>query len=548
MRARALVAVLLIVLGAFPALPLVQAAPPAVVPVDLGYAPSTLFPAAGGTPVYTAGDQVWAMSRFNATVQVSVFPETVFAGPNPASYSKSLEPGVPARLVTVNSTDPQGLWVLEVVNSTFPPAGFVVSDAAAAPSGFALSAYGLSQGRLRLNFTTSPGLLMYGASACVVGGEGASVARIPVPAGVGSGYVNVSRSYDSLQAVPSGAGNYSLSVQLYRPVSFLLPGSASTLVSRLVQVGGTDAVPVSGGTTVTLSLRHGAPLRPGVYQVRAIFEGAAGVFLSPSDVILTAGGGWVWVGGCASYAVYSNDFEVSPPLGPDPGTWPRAAWLTYEAGGVQGVAYLPLKVNLSAVDFVGEPWGVSLSAYTLGVNSTSGVQAYEAGNGTIFAVLDAPAGELGYELGLGGHRFFAGTAGPLTPFAVKEIDLNVSKLVVQYQVAGSAFAGGTVRVSDSTGPLEKGATGSSGEATFYLPSGRYNVTATGGNSTASGSIGLTAGQSQRLVLGAANGNAPEEAVLVALGLAAAVGAVANVALWMKRRERPGRQGDGPSQK
>ena len=530
-------------LSAFPLQPLTPGASAGVVPIDLGYGPSTLFPAQEGTPIFTAGDQVWAMSRFNATVQITLSPLTIFGGPNSTAYSKVLEPRVPSRLLTINSTDFQGLWALEAVNSTFPPATFVVSDAASEPANFTLSAFHLKQGHLNLSFATSPGIQMYGASVCLVAGADPSAAQVPVPPGIGAGYVNISMSHDSLQALPSpGSANYSLSVELYHSISFLLPGSASTLVSRMVQVAATDSGLVSGGGPVTLSLRHDAQLWPGTYQVRAFFEGTGGVFLSTADVIVTGGGGWVWLGACSNFPVYSSSFAVSALLGHDPGSWPRSAWLTYEASGLQGLAYLPLKVNLSAVGFVGMPWGVRLSSYNIRVSTTSGVLAYDVSNGTIFALLDSPAGQIGYEAGLGSHYFFSGTVGPLASFAVRQVALNVSKLVVQYLVAGSGFPGGRVGVSDSTGSLANATTGPSGEATFYLPPGGYNVTAAGGNSSATATAVLTAGRSQQLVLGGANGAGWQTGVLEGLGFAAVIGALANIAIWVRRRDQTPGQG------
>ncbi|MDG7006996.1 MAG: hypothetical protein JRN06_01985 [Nitrososphaerota archaeon] len=549
MKARALGALLLIALSAFPLQPLTPGASAGVVPIDLGYGSSILFPVKGGTPAFTAGDQVWAMSHFNTTVQVTLSPLANFGGPNSTTYSEVLEPGVPSRLLTINSTDFQGLWTLEAVNSTFPPALFIVSDAASEPANFTLSAFHLKQGHLDLGFATSPDIQMYGASACLVAGADPSVAQIPLPSGIGAGYVNISMNHDSLQALPSPlSANYSLSVELYRSVSFLLPGSASTLVSRAVQVAATDSGLVSDGEPVALSLRHDAQLWPGTYQVRTFFEGAGGVFLSTADVIVTGSGGWVWRGACSTYPVYSNNFAISVRLGYDPGSWPRSAWLTYEASGLQGLAYLPLKVNLSAVGFVGMPWGVRLSSYNIRVSSTTGVLEYDVSNGTIFALLDAPAGQIGYEAGLGSHYFFSGTAGPLASFAVRQVALNVSKLVVQYLVAGSGFAGGRVGVSDSTGLLENATTGPSGEATFYLPPGGYNVTAAGGNSSATATTILAPGRSQQLVLGATNGAGSQTIVLEGLGLAAVVGALANVAIWVRRRERTPGQGRRFSQK
>ena len=418
----------------------------------------------------------------------------------------------------------------------------VVSGGGELPADLSLSGFRLKGGSLGLNFTTAPGLRMYDASAGVLGGADPSVARVTVPQGLGGGYLNVTRSLDSLDAVPpAGTLNYSLSFDLYRSFSFLLPNSTSTLVSRATQVAASEPELASGGRALSFVLRHDVPLWPGVYQVRAFFDGQGGVSLSTTGVIVTGDGGWVWLGACRTYPVYSNDFGVSVPLGSDPSSWPRSVWLTYSELGVQGVATAPLRVNLSAVTFVGMPWKVVLSGYRIGVDSTSGVQSYGIGNGTVFAALDARSAQLGYTLGLEKRSCFEGTT-EVAPFTSYTVALNVSRLAVEYVAGGGGYAGGAVTVSDSAGAEANGTTDSGGVATFYLPTGTYNVTARGGGGSAEASVQATAGQSEQLVLGGNEAGAPS-AVLAALLSAGAVGVAANVGLWIRRRGRAGRQGE-----
>jgi hypothetical protein len=98
---------------------------------------------------------------------------------------------------------------------------------------------------------------------------------------------------------------------------------------------------------------------------------------------------------------------------------------------------------------------------------------------------------------------------------------------------------------DPAGVLATGKTDTSGFATFYLPTGRFNLTASDGNSTAFGSVIVSAGQSQEVVLGASRG---EPWGAIGLYSAAAIGVAANVAMWLRGRERrPPGQATSPSQ-
>jgi len=549
-KSRAVLVLFLIVFGAFSFLaPGTSAALPAL-PLDIGYSPSELFPVSGGTPVYTAGDQLWARSHSNSTIQVTLTP--LLAVPTPApTYARSLGPGVPVRILTFNSTDAQGLWSLRGGNLSYQGVLFIVNDATARPANLTLSSYRLVRSSLDLNFTSSPFPQMYDAKACVLGGSDDSTARVSLPSTIGTGYVNMSSSGYALQVLASGprAVNYTFSVELYRSFSFLVPNSTSALVSRMSRVATTGSEPLSGGEQISLTLQPDIPLAPGTYEVRAFFEGANGASLSATDVLIAGSGGWTWLGGCRTYPVYSNDFTLAVPLGSDPATWPTSLWLSYRLFGEEGLAYVPLGLRLAAIDFIGAPWGVKLPNYRISVVYTAGVQQYAVSNGTLYAVLDGPSAQAGYRAGLGNHFFFTGAASSIAPFTVSTVSLDVSRLVVRYLVGGAGYGGGVVSVSDSTGRLAKGTTDSSGLATFYLPTGRYNVTASGGNSTSSGFVSVVAGQSQELVLGAGGGSGAEPMLLLGLYVAAIIGVVANVAAWLRGRGRgPVGQRTSPSQK
>ena len=546
MRSSLLGILMIIILGATPAFaPQAGAASPGPL-LYMGYGPAALFPVSQGTPVYTAGDQLWLMSNYGSTLTVTV-GELAGQANGSVLLVREVAPGVPTQVMMFNGSTPQGLWELRSANQTFPPTAFMVSDAENAPATLSLSAYTLSKGALLMNFTTSSTTHMYDENVCVLGGGDPSAARIAIPAKVGSGYVNLARDGDSLEASLNGtlAASSSLAVELHRAFSFLSPNSSSIFLSREVRVATTASVLFTGGTT-PLSLVHDLPLAPGTYQVRAFFEGSAGLFLSTTSVLVT-GASWIWLGSCRSFPAYSNTFGYTDRLGP-PSSWPRSVWLTYGALGEEGVANLTLGIRVSEVTFVGAPWGAKLSNYTFLVRSSSGVEQTGVGNGSIFAVLGANSGQISYTAGLGGRPWFNGTTGPLFPFATTTVSLNVSRVQVTYLVGGSPYHGGRVQVADSSGNIGSATTDSQGTATFYLPTGSYGVTAAGGNSSASGSVNAVVGQTEVLVLGGGTGAGLESSLLIALLAAGGVGAVANVVLWVRTRRDRGHPAAKPSQK
>lgn len=547
MSVRALAVVALFVIGAFPTFGHGASAAGGALPLDMGYSPTLLFPSSWGTPVYAAGDQLWIRSHYNATVQVRAVAVSIQSnGSSATAFARYAEPGTPVRVLTFNATDPQGFWTIEVVNASAPGLLFVLNSAARSAN-LSLSGYGLGRGTLDMNLTLNPQLQIYGARACVLGEDDGSTARVAVPSGIGAGYLNVSRNGGALTVEPVGTNgeNFSLSVELYRSFSFLVPNSSSVVVSRATRVAATGSELVPAGRSLALQVQSDVPLGPGTYQVRAFFEGPAGVFLSSTEVLLTGGSSWLWTGACRTYPVFSGQFALSAPLGAGPSSWPRSVWLAYYNFGEEGVAGVTLGVNISAVNFVGAPWGVKLSNYSISADPKSGALEVASVNGTVYAVVSGESALIGYRVGLAGRTLFSGTAGPLLPFTSTDVNLSVSKLVVKYLVGGAGYEGGTVRVSDKTGVLASASTDSSGQAIFYIPTGSYNVTATGGNGTASGRVDAVAGQSEELVLGETGGSGLEPLLIASLAVAGVVGAVANVSLWARGRRTQSRS---PSQK
>jgi len=503
---------------------------------DLGYGPSTLFPTSQGTPVFSAGDQVWVRLHYNSDLVLiasTPFPSNTlyFLGP--------VGPENPKRLLLINDTDPQGVWSLRVANSSVPPVLFFVSDAASAPSNLKLAEAHLNGGVLDMNFTTSPSPQIQDAQACTLGSQDPSAVVVPVPATVGGGTVVLAMNGSRIDATTSGpgTGNFTLQVDLYYSYAFLAPNSTSIILFRSARAATTGAVLITRqNPSASLLLQTDGKLKRGTYELRLFFGGLLGISLETSEVLVPGANSWVWLGTCQNTQAYSNNFSIAAPLGADPTTWPRTVWLTYTAFGQQGFANLSLGVNLAALRFVGTPWGVPLSSYEIKAVTSTGTQEVDVQNGTMFMIISSPSASVNYTVGLGGQTFFRGTAGPIDSFTSTVIPFNVSELAVTYYVGGQAHEGGTVSVSNSAGELISAETNKNGQALFYLPAGVYNVTAVGGNSTASLSVTLPFAQKLPLDLGLQPSTGTGDTTLVwALGAIAAVGVVVNTIVFLRRR-------------
>lgn len=517
--------------------PLAKAQVVVLAPLDLGYGPSALFPAAQGTPVFSAGDQLWVDSHYNATLTIAVY----YILSNSTYFLGTVKPETPTMLLLVNTTYPQGMWALRTMNSSLSPILFLVSDGASAPVNLTLASARLNGGALAMNFTTSTNVQLQDEQACIIGYQNSSAAVVPVPPAAGGGTVDLLMNRNAIDATANGpgTGNFTLQVDLYYSYAFLAPNSTSIVLSRSARAATTDAVLITkSNPSASLLLQGDGRLRAGRYELRLFFEGPQGLSLATTNVLITGPDSWVWLGDCTNSQVYTNNFSIVAPLGTDPSSWPRALWLTYSAFGEPGFSNLSLGVDIAALTFMGSPWEIPLSAYEINAIASTGTQDTEAQNGTMFMILTSRQASANYTVGLSGQTFFSGEAGSIEPFASAVIPFNVSELAVTYFVGGSPYQGGNVSVSDSAGELINAATNRNGEAIFYLPAGVYNVTAAGGNSTAGLSVTLPFGQKLALDLGLQPSEGTSNITLVwALGSIAAAGVAANAIVFLRARKR-----------
>ena len=85
------------------------------VPLSLGFSPSTLSSVSSGTPVYTVGDTIWALSGYNYSVPISVTSAKVNSSVSTDIVASTvLDPQVITPLFTFGSGDVDGLWNITV--------------------------------------------------------------------------------------------------------------------------------------------------------------------------------------------------------------------------------------------------------------------------------------------------------------------------------------------------------------------------------------------------------------------------------------------------
>jgi hypothetical protein len=526
--------------------PVAASGPPAI--IEMGYGPSLLVPVTSGTPVYTVGDQLWVLSELNQTTQVSI-QEPAVGNETVTTPWQSLYPGIPARLHIFSGSDTGGLWSLMINDSTVSQFAFLFTGNIFPPANLTMTGYNITSGALGMNFSASSQVPFYDAEACVLGGGNLSSAIINVPSAFGGGEVSVRMNGSSIVAHGADLANatFTFSLELYYSYSFLVPQSASTLISRDLQVASAGAASLSAhNSSGVLQLLGGTPQRLGRYELRAIFQGEAGVSVASTEVLISGGDGWTWLGGCQGSPVVKNDFQLSVHLGSAPANWPRDVYLLYRTFGVEGFANVSLGLNISAVAFVGEPWGTTLDGYSIGLQNAQGIAKYGVSNATVYLVETASPAGFSYNVGLGAHTFFQGTTGSIPPFTYTRVLLNVSKLSVTFTDNGVPTEGADIGIDNESTALTSASTGKAGFATFYLPAGTYAVTGSDKNITSSESISLAPGGSLAVTLGTGGGTDATEILIVVLTIVAAVGLVLNVYLLLKRRARRLRSTPVPS--
>jgi hypothetical protein len=534
------IAIILLLLSGFGEMGLVAGQPnsSAGAFIEMGYGPSSLTPTSEGIPVYAYGDELWMLSRYNATLGVIIMIDT-FSGTR--QINATLPPGTPVRLHVFNNSDLPGTWPLFVSNGTTPffQTSVILSGSLSRAPSLSLFHYGLSGKRLLIDFN-STATEYYAGQLCVLGENNGSSVVIPEPASLGPGQLLLERNRNSVNVSlqSSSNANFTFWFELYHAYSYSLsPAAPQVVVAREIRVAASQATFLTvGSRSATVSLRPEMSMRTGRYLIRAFFESPAGLTVTETSILIPNSRSWVSLAACQLQNVTAPDLSFPLTLSSDPGNWPRAAYFMFRSGGVEGLSYAAIRLNISSLVFVAQPWGVRISTFNIGVTPGPGLQELSTSNGTVYSVLNGSLAFVNYSVGLGNETFLRGTA-ELRPYVSSIVGVNLSRLIVTVENNGRTVVGGSVGLHDQMGLFQNITTNDQGKATFYLPAGSYSVRASELNNSATEVVTLFWGQGVSIVLDVGSG--PQNQLLIfTLAVFAGVGVAFNLWIfWERRRAR-----------
>ena len=504
----------------------------------LGYSPTSLTAVTQGTPVYTVGDELWAMSDYNQSVYVNVVP------PNASTPVVSLpvSPHTAVRLHVFGPEDTPGIWVMGVSgsNSSFGSVAFGFERLPSlAPPYVAQSAFE-PNGTLSLLFRANLGNES-GAQGCMVGSRAPTTALIPYPKDMGSGTIALAYVNGSVRATPetAGAGQsqpaFDFWVQLYYAYSYLSPSNTEQLVESEVLAAGTQATSIGGPSQVnqSLGLSTYVHLRAGRYELRAFFRNANGLSVYETGVVIDGGRPWLWLGGCEDIVDMASASSVSGSVSGVTASWPSGIYSMADVGGVEGILYSPLALNLSRISLNAQPWGgpvpASISARVLSAPAGSSCAVY---NSTVYCDLRAVPAALTLQLGYGGNALENSSLAIGSQHYVGSLGVPLGELLLKGEAGGSGLPNASVSVAAGGAGgrvVVRGRTGQNGTAAFLLLAGNYDVSLRYGSYNTSVEVRVAAGSLSEVDV-AVPQNSPAAYAYILLAVGAA-GVAINVWVW-----------------
>jgi hypothetical protein len=508
-------------------------APASAPPLSLGFSPSSLFPVSGGTPVYTAGETIWAESGYNYSVPASLES----AGPPMGIVANiDLEPQVVTPIHTFTMADIDGVWNITLATAQGPvlvPVRFV-NLADHRPVLLNPLQYSLDGGNLSISAQASLGD-SYDQEVCGAGVASGAPVVIALPRDMGE-FGNISLT----PGTPFGIST----IGVFQPLSFwfeldqayaLDEGGTSNLVADNVMAAQSQPVDVVSNGPMATNLTWSAPLRAGRYDLRAFFQNSTNLEVFQSRVLVLNDSSWVSLStACLPQQVQSSGFSYSGSLTGGQADWPRTLYYMYRTSGVEAVVAYPVRANISSVNFEASPWNEPVEDAKVSVTPSAGVVQTSQEGGSLFVLSSGYPAQFGYSLGIGGAAGLA--QGELTMdarYATQTVDVTLAELTV-HVLTGQ----GSPTTLDVTGSqdvnITRGPVGSNRTVSLFLPTGSYTVTASQAGGSQSAQVGLTDGVAAAVTLNF-GANVGLETILV---VTAAVAVVANVLIWILRSRRP----------
>jgi hypothetical protein len=511
--------VLLLLVFSVPASSIRVQAAPASPQIGLGYSPGTLTTIDQGIPIYTVGDELWIVS-YGGPLNVELLNSSF----KPAG-TVALGHMQPTLVRVFTSSDKPGFWSLNITTLGSGPGfnGFffeLVEPGIILPQ--MTTVHVDSAGILSLGFKANLGLA-HDTGSCLVGQNSLQSVQIPIPSGLGTGLLVLTRNGSLTTIQPNG--------KILNPFSFWFElhagrtyGAPATLITRDLEEAATVPLSFSAGSSnqSTVGLVQSISVREGRATIRAFFESSAGLQTFQTPVLIPDSSTWEWLPGCTSSAngVGSN-FTASASLRLSPDLWPRSMYLMYAESGVEGFSRVPISVFPSVVNLVASSWGVPLTDRALSLAPLSGATS-AVGNSTVYIISSNYPVEA--------TLLIPGPSATLPllisqPFTISSVILPTGRIVVQSFLNGGAVSNSSVSLRLGNQTIATG----KGSPTFYVPPGSYTLIASYRGANRSQGIAVANNNQNSVAFEFGN---PTSQVDYLLMVTAAIGALASAVLWV----------------
>ena len=518
--------------------------PPVFSTIELGYGPTTLSPITNGIPIFGYNDQMWILSTYNSTLMTYLY----YTSPNSSGQvaQEALQPGRVSLLYSFGAIEERN-WTLQIIggldsgNISIPISYVVASDHTIH---LMTNVVRFQNGSLVSSFLFGPPS-MYDVQGCLTPTIPGQVARVSVPPVVGSGVININANLSNQYAMLSVLGSISSSVvfwfELDYMYSYSFPGSSGVVSSEL-EVVRSSATTISGQTgNVSVSLNSQVSYRPGRYTLIAFFDNGQTLSISQTSILMVGQeSAWVWLGLCASPSLTTAtnmSFDIS--LSKFPSQLPKLFYLMYESAGVEFFSNFTLNLSVAKVNFVATPWNVAASEIGISVAASQKVKGYTVTGGALYILSSGFPVSVDFNLTFAGRNFASSSVVLQSSLSNVTELVTMSKLVVKATNEGQDLAGVRVVLGNGSSVFLSETTDSKGNATFYVPSGSYDVSTFYSGNNITNHVQLLPGQSaSSLAAFSTSSTSPDSGLLLlAVEVVGAAGVIANLWVWVIRRRR-----------
>jgi len=506
--------------------------------IGLGYGPTSVQPISQGVPVYSRGDNMWLESYYNATIDVTLV--------SPQGTAKTgfvaVDPGQLFELYSFKSTDPSGNWTLSVttllgVNDV--TVFLVPPDSSLKPT---FSGARLEGNLLNQTFAL-PRTDAYDIEICTEGQNVAS--NFGFSLGGLNGSLTVSLLNDSAvfsaYGIPSPLSAW---LELYSQYTYEISGGGksspgSLIFSQDLLVASTPVISLYPPEALNQSVAflQQMPIRQGRFDLRVFDRTASGLALHDAQLLRTAGGAWIPLGGCTSRAsAFSSELSVTTDLNSANSTWPRQLLTMYSMSGVESYTEIPVPRGEAAVHFRTYPdggplTGVSFTASMAGLASSD----WDVASSSVYLMTSGLPGLLSIRLSFSGIVFETVNVTVAGPYSSKTLSMAAGTLTVSATQQGKTLANATISVGAQGSPPVAIKTGAPGSSSILLPPGNYSVSASYSGVSSSRSASVTPGHISSVSLDLTQQSVP--VLLYALIALGAGGVAVNIFLWRQYLER-----------